>query len=509
MFFLNVKIKIPFLWGKEIFKKNSWSHINLILGPNGSGKSILAKSIQEQFSENGFKVSYFQCDKITDNNEQPPILSNQLKHQIQEIFSSMFAKSLRFDETPDGKQIPIIYNKERNSEYSFSENEYHGLREIITLLLSLYLCKSDCIIFDEPELHMHPQFQLFFMSEIRKISKQNPKKIFFIITHSPFFVDLKQPNDLIGVIVCHVNRAPTHIDELNKDDRLLLKRFLPRFNSYHKQFFFSDNQIFVEGYTDQQMFSYLLPFVKKTEYTTGTGIIDVGGKDELGVFFKVCTLLGTNARIITDLDSLFSGKLIEVVENDKRPFLWLEKQYEKQLSFYQLVFTKKEISAKISLTKLIQKLESLIIEIGDGIHEIKSQTDKEMSLLIEKIDFLHNKYDNVENLDTYKTVVLQGITQISDHLELYLPLPLAKEIPIVKNLASLVFAAIETARVYILQKGCIEHYYTQNISKYMPISGKDKLFHAELEYLTKEKQKNIKNNYQELIILLNNACCKK
>ncbi|NLC93874.1 MAG: hypothetical protein GX677_10575, partial [Treponema sp.] len=168
MFFLNVKIKIPFLWGKEIFKKNSWSHINLILGPNGSGKSILAKSIQEQFSENGFKVSYFQCDKITDNNEQPPILSNQLKHQIQEIFSSMFAKSLRFDETPDGKQIPIIYNKERNSEYSFSENEYHGLREIITLLLSLYLCKSDCIIFDEPELHINTSIQRKLLREINK-----------------------------------------------------------------------------------------------------------------------------------------------------------------------------------------------------------------------------------------------------------------------------------------------------------------------------------------------------
>ncbi len=508
MFFLNVKIKLPFLWGKEVFKKNSWSHINLILGPNGSGKSLLAKAIQSQFMENGFSASYFQCDKISTSNLIPE-LDESLKVQIQKLFSSMFSKSIRFDKKEDGSIVPIIYNKERNSEYEFSENEYHGLRGIISLLLNLYSCKSDCIIFDEPELHMHPQFQIFFMNEIRKISRKNPKKIFFIITHSPFFVDLKQANDLIGVIVCHVNRAPTHVDQLKKDDRALLKRFLPRFNSYHKQFFFSDNQIFVEGYTDQQLFSYLLPFVEKTEYISGTGIIDVGGKDELGVFFIVCKLLGTNGRIITDLDSLFSGKLIDVVENDERPAAWLEKQYEKQLPFYQLLFSKKEIHPNISLTKLIIKLELMITEIGRRLHNITQCDDKEVSILLDKINYFYDKYDNAENLDTYKTVVLQGITQISEHLDPVLPLPLAKKLPLIKNLASLIFAAIETSRVYILQKGCIEHYYTQTISKYMPISGKDKLFHSELDYLTKERQKNIKKTYKELILLLNNACCKK
>ena len=52
------------------------------------------------------------------------------------------------------------------------------------------------------------------------------------------------------------------IEELNDEDDALFRRFLPRFNTYHKQFFFSDNQIFVEGYTDQQMFTYLLTFIE-------------------------------------------------------------------------------------------------------------------------------------------------------------------------------------------------------------------------------------------------------
>ena len=53
-----VKVKIPFLWGKSVFKKSNWSQINLIVGPNGSGKTLLAQAISDQFKENGFAVSF-------------------------------------------------------------------------------------------------------------------------------------------------------------------------------------------------------------------------------------------------------------------------------------------------------------------------------------------------------------------------------------------------------------------------------------------------------------------
>ena len=40
---IGVVAKIPFLWGRKVFKKSRWSRVNLIVGPNGSGKSILAQ----------------------------------------------------------------------------------------------------------------------------------------------------------------------------------------------------------------------------------------------------------------------------------------------------------------------------------------------------------------------------------------------------------------------------------------------------------------------------------
>lgn len=355
---------------------------------------------------------------------------------------------------------------------------------------------------------MHPQFQLFFMNEIRRAAAENPERIFFLITHSPFFIDLRFPEDLTGVVVCHSNRIPTHIEQLSQDDEQLFRRFLPRFNTYHKQFFFSDNQIFVEGYTDQQIFSRLLDMLENRYDSIGTGIIDVGGKDELGVFCKVCSLLGTDGRIIADLDSLFRGKLRDVVCADSRASVWLEKQAEKQKPFYRQLFSEKVIRQGITLEMLVSRLESFLIEIGTAIGNSSAPVTAKVTLLREKICALFDKYEKVEDIDTFKTVVLQGIMLLGSELSPALTAEQAALLPSVKNLAALIFAAAEAVRVYILPRGCIEHYYTRNHVSYMPVTAKDRLFHTERKYLSTAKAGQIKEAYTELINLLEQVCMK-
>jgi predicted ATP-dependent endonuclease of OLD family len=508
-----VKIRIPFLWGKAVFKKENWSQINLIVGPNGSGKTLLAQAVTKEFSLHGYSVS--DSVKISSKNHNQPNDENTLlilkddetiKEKIETVLSSMFGKSIKFIEDIDTSLIPIVENKAWNVEYMLEDAECHGLREIIALLIKLYSSKDDILVCDEPELHLHPQLQMFFMNEIKKEAQKNPKKIFFIISHSPFFIDLRYAEDLIGVIVCHTNKVPTHIEQLSQDDSILFKRFLPRFNTYHKQFFFSDNQIFVEGYTDQQMFTNLLPFIHDEYSSTGTGIIDVGGKDELGVFCKVCSLLGTNGRIITDLDSLFSGKLRDVFCKDERVNAWLLKVYERQLPFYERIFTQKELLHPISLDKLIFRLERYLVTIGQEITQKNDEPPKKLATYVSKLLSLLEKHENAENVDTYKTVILQGILKQEDDLIKYLSPELSRTIPDIKNLYSLILAAAEAARVYILPKGCIEHYYTQNTIEYMPVSAKDRLFHNEIEYLLDSNKKTVQKEYSELITILEKAC---
>ncbi len=553
---VETRVKLPFLWGKAVFKKKNWSQINLIVGPNGSGKTLLAQGLSKQFEQAGYAVRFVKSDR-GDRAEQFAFLKSneKIRQKIENVLSSMFGKSIKFIEDIDGTLIPIVENKAWNVEYMLEDAECHGLREIILLLISLYQktgninsgtesgagsgnlknvannsgAAGECIFFDEPELHLHPQFQTFFMNEIRKEVQHSSRKIFFLISHSPFFIDLRTPEDLTGVVVCHINKVPTSIEELNEEDDQLFRRFLPRFNTYHKQFFFSDNQIFVEGYTDQQMFTYLLPFIENEYSAAGTGIIDVGGKDELGVFCKVCSLLGTNSRIITDLDSLFSGKLRDVFCEDERVISWLEKQREKQTAFYESIFTAKELEQKITLEKLIRKLERMLIEIGKAVielssAEIKTELKKDsknhpknkshpnlhdaelLEILLQKLALLQEKHENAEAVDTYKTVLLQGVNAIPELLEKLLPPKLAATIPLVKNLSALVLAAAEAGRVYILHKGCIEHYYTQNTILFMPVSAKDRLFRNELDFIQTAHKKTVRKKYEDLIALLEKAC---
>ena len=240
----------------------------------------------------------------------------------------------------------------------------------------------------------------------------------------------------------------------------------------------------------------------------GTGIIDVGGKDELGVFCKVCSLLGTDGRIIADLDSLFRGKLRDVVCADSRASVWLEKQAEKQKPFYRQLFSEKVIRQGITLEMLVSRLESFLIEIGTAIGNSSAPVTAKVTLLREKICALFDKYEKVEDIDTFKTVVLQGIMLLGSELSPALTAEQAALLSSVKNLAALIFAAAEAVRVYILPRGCIEHYYTRNHVSYMPVTAKDRLFHTERKYLSTAKAGQIKEAYTELINLLEQVCMK-
>ncbi len=235
------------------------------------------------------------------------------------------------------------------------------------------------------------------------------------------------------------------------------------------------------------------------------------------MFCKVCSLIGTDARIITDLDSLFSGKLRDVVCNDSRVNSWLEKQNEKQQAFYEKIFSVKELALPVTLDKLIYRLERYIVAIGEEITNYtasgvpehvegpKAKMSAELKLWFTKLSFLLERHENAVAVDTYKTVLLQGILKNEKELSGILPEKLAATLPFIKNLSSLIFAAAESARVYILHKGCIEHYYTRSVINYMPVSGKDKLFREELEFIMDSRPKTVRKQYEPLIFLLEAA----
>jgi predicted nucleotidyltransferase len=363
---LQVRISIPYLWGDQTFQKNEWGFLNFLVGPNGTGKTLFAEQLKQQCQNQGMKPRYLNAERLAGLEKQSygnfgsSGLSNGLnigtfpeykrqgmnfglsadafvtlkekldvRIRIEASLSQLFGRRVRLAEE-GGFLKPKVQKIQGGDEYGLKENESHGLKEIITLLTFLYNDEHNCLIIDEPELHLHPQFQTLFLQEMRQIAgdpRTDPdKKCFFLITHSPYYVDIRTLEDLRHCIVFHPDKLPTYVDQLDGEDEWRVKHLLPRLNTHHKQFFFASRPIFVEGYTDQQLFTLVQEKRGKLLGAAGACIIDVGGKDELDLFFRLCKKLNIDAQFISDLDTLVQGKLRQSVSQDNRCKDYLQRE---------------------------------------------------------------------------------------------------------------------------------------------------------------------------------------
>lgn len=522
MIIKNVDITLPVLWNDEHFIKNEWGYINYLVGANGTGKSLLAEKIKLKFNGGGFSPRYLNAERLVGLEKQDVgrygggnlrrgfdisyledyksraedsglsssaivILKQRLdiRIKIEALLSDIFGKTIRLAEE-GGYLKPKMQNIRAGEEYNLAESECHGLKELITLLTFLYDPAKNVIIFDEPELHLHPQFQSFFLQEIRKIAG-NPledptKKIFFIITHSPYFIDLKSIDDLKSILVCHLNRAPTYVTELDEEDQFILKKFLPRFNTHHKQFFFSPNPVFVEGYTDQQIISIIFEKTGVNIGASGSCIVDVGGKDELGVFYKLCKALKINCRIIADLDAVFKGRLRRVVCEDERSQNYVQQQ-----------------GIGANLSNEIGDLENHLNGIAARILSQETTIPQLNSLKARLISF------SPEEGHSKKVSTLLAISKHDAEIRTVLDAANIANLNLIIGRITQLHNAFKSCNTFIFAKGEIEHYYTQSVVDYLNITNKDTLFHAERNYLLQAETTDIHESYTDLIAILREA----
>ncbi|MBN8239970.1 AAA family ATPase [Marinobacter hydrocarbonoclasticus] len=519
----NVDISIPLLWGQDHFTKNEWGHINYIVGPNGTGKTLLAEQLKNHFSNDGFTARYLSAERLVGLEKKNEgrfgganlakgfdislfddykrraeghglsssgiiILKERLdiRIKIEALLSDIFGKTIRLAEQ-GGYLKPMMQNKASGNEYGLSESECHGLKELITLLTFLYDPAKNCIIFDEPELHLHPQYQSFFLEELRKVAG-NPledpsKKVIFLITHSPYFIDIKSLSDLKSILVCGPGKVPTYISDLDDNDRYVLNRFLPRFNTHHKQFFFSPNPVFVEGYTDQQIISILFEKLGINIGASGSCVIDVGGKDELGVFYRLCQALKVDCRIIADLDALFRGRLRSVICEDDRANSYIQ-----------------ENGIGVNISAEIGDLESKLSLLADYIINNDFELDQIGSLKARLEGF------SEEEVHKKRVSMLLGIINIGDILRNIFDGELLANFNLISGRLGQLLSAFKSTNTYIFPKGEIEHYYTQSEVDYLNINNKDAWFHSERDYLLEmHDAQQLRQEYGELLDVVSEA----
>lgn len=348
---IDVTIELPELWEGDRFQQDEWGSLNFLIGPNGTGKTLFAEQLENQIRR--YSVRYLNAERLSGmerqrygkygrtNLQQGISLENEdtfrqqgenyglssdayielrnkpdLKARIQAILSGFFDREIQL-EVEGGYLKPKMRDMTTSDSYDLRENESHGLKQLISLLTLIHDDEYDIIIIDEPELHLHPQYQRFLLKEIRKLAgdpENDQSRAFFLITHSPIMVDFRNLQDLKNVYSFRSRSQPPYsVSEFDDEDKYHIKNLLPRLNTHHNEILFSRQPLLVEGYKDERIFSLAIEKHNGLEGNPESSMIGVGGEGEIDSFLRFCRNLGLEPRIIADLDILFKGDLRETL----------------------------------------------------------------------------------------------------------------------------------------------------------------------------------------------------
>ena len=359
MYSIDIKLNLKVPWKNENFEMSEIGYINYLVGPNGTGKSQFSEQLKNFFNNKQLKCRVLSADRLTglgfstkeninmnhgnyvasqsnfhdgfgkkefqyykqgaeflDTGVDAFVLLEEkldLKIKVEAILSQVLHRDIRL-EWDSGKLVPMTYNIKQASEYELKK-ESHGVKELLILLTHLYDDSHKVLIIDEPELNLHPQYQAFLLEHIRKVSG-NPsegKKIIYLISHSPFILDFQTIDDLKSVICFHSDfRKPSFIENLDSTDEEKIKQIIPKLNVHHKQLFFANTPIFVEGIFDAQFIKAIQEKRGVSLEGSGSTVIDVGGNEQLSSYYLLSKLLGKKSLFIYDLDSIFFSSQLRI-----------------------------------------------------------------------------------------------------------------------------------------------------------------------------------------------------
>jgi len=521
MYQIDLKLTLQVPWKNENFVMLEIGYINYLVGANGTGKSQFSEHLKNFFNNNQLKCRVLSADRLNGmgfsskniNNGYGGYVANQshfhngfgkkefnyyksgaeeldtgidafvileekldLKIKIEAILSQVLHRDIRL-EWDSGKLVPMTYNVKQAVEYELKK-ESHGIKELLVLLTHIYDDSHKVLIIDEPELNLHPQYQAFLLEHIRKVSG-NPdegKKIIYLITHSPFILDFQTIDDLKSVLCFHSDfKKPSFIENLELIDEEKIKLIIPKLNVQHKQLFFANSPIFVEGIFDAQFIKAIQEKRGVSLEGSGSTVIDVGGNEQLSSYYLLSKLFGKTSLFIYDLDSVFFSSQLRVNAEESDAI----NQFLVQLgigSNFQAIwgqFNKILSSLKEELKNKNSIYKTYIDEISTD--DNKKAKKESYALLI----FCKYYKDEVERLVANASQVDLLLKQLEN-----------------------VVKSFEKIGIYILEDGAMENYFpSYNGNKFnIDDNKKRECLNFEIDWMINECQSNddLKNRYDKL-----------
>ena len=508
---------LPTPWENAEFKTNQFGAINFLVGPNGSGKTRFADTLKNHLQNSrllstdrlrgmtkyeslgflrddfnsGFQKNMFSNmkragDKYGSGIDTFVLLEERpdIRILVESTLSHLFDRRI-FLEWDSGNLIPKATFGASTTSYRVDRDECHGIKELMILLTHLYYDQHHYLIIDEPELNLHPQFQAFFMQEVRKIAGEPTqgmrKKVVFLITHSPFIIDIRNLDDLRSVISFDLKQSiPKTLDDVKTNTEKHLSSMIHRINTHHKQLFFSDNPVFVEGIYDAQMIESIQEYRNESTTAAGSCIIDVGGCEEVNQYLRLCKNFGKHAFFIYDLDSLFSGNLRQCIKSN-----------DEVIAFLATLGLGSDFAAYCG--ELDKKLTKLI-------KEIHASDDQRLSALKNYLNELNPNQDMNFDNNGIKKARMAVLVEIARNKETVIDVTSDNLVYDIQGRLQSIIDVLQRVNVILLPGGALEHYLPEYNGCYYRLddSAKRKAVESEVRYLESHKDIDLASRYKEL-----------
>ena len=320
--FYPLKSTFAILWSNRNFEMNEEDYDRFAnIDPTSWSDYLTNQSTKSHFLSS---LGYFLClNKATKVSILPPFLpweQAETKNTNEHVskFQNELNQIIKFYLD---LQLKVI---EKDGKYSFWIDEWDwilwdfnalssGKKSILMIILTIfgYDMENGLMIIDEPELHLHPQYQKLFVKMLNFLSKKYGIQ-FLIATHSPIMINESNIRNVYrftknqyGTII----QAP--LKHINENEANLVQML--KFENMSKMFFV-DKIIAVEWMTDTYFFDFYLEYLSQTpewkwkikEYE----ILDIQWKWSFKMRKKFLWRFGVQTYFIWDWDNIIENWII-------------------------------------------------------------------------------------------------------------------------------------------------------------------------------------------------------
>ncbi len=161
--------------------------------------------------------------------------------------------------------------------------------------------KGGLVIIDEPEIHLHYQFQSEYLRVIEKLNSEQGCQ-YILVTHSESLINSITINNVIRLSIDGDGYTKVYQPVITTEQKWLIK-ILDLKRSIHA--FFASSVLLVEGETDRYFFRAVLGEIEeknKKGFVQGITILDINGKDSYAKWKTLFETFGLKTFFISDLD---------------------------------------------------------------------------------------------------------------------------------------------------------------------------------------------------------------